>query len=45
VILAAITLAVTPDGLRRILEATVGDHYAVAVKDGDPVVVGLRRRA
>src|SRR5690242_18476941 len=27
VILAASTLASTPDGLRRILEATVGEHY------------------
>ena len=45
VIMAAAQLVTSPDGLRRIFEATVGEHYRVM--DGaaeEPPVVGLRRR-
>jgi hypothetical protein len=39
------SLATSADGLRRVLEATVGEHDLVAVRDSDPVSIGLRRRA
>ena len=44
VLLAAATLATTPDGLQRVLEATLGEWYRVQVRAGDPVSVGLWRR-
>jgi hypothetical protein len=44
VLLAAMTLVNTTDGLQRVLEATLGEHYRVRVKDGPEVTVGLRRR-
>ena len=37
--------AMTPDGLRRVLEATLGEHYRVKVREGPEVTVGLWRRA
>ncbi len=42
VVIAAAQLAGTADGLRRVLQATVGEWYAVAVRD-EPLAVGLRR--
>jgi hypothetical protein len=42
VIMAAMQLVASDAGLARILEAVVGDRYAVAVRDGP--VVALRRR-
>ena len=42
VIISAAQLAGTPEGLRRVLQATVGEWYSVAVHD-EPVAVGLRR--
>jgi len=44
VLLAAMTLASTTDGLRRVLEATLGEHYTVRVREGQEVIVGLWRR-
>ncbi len=38
------TLATTTDGLQRVLEATLGEHYRVRVRDGPEVTVGLWRR-
>jgi hypothetical protein len=44
VLLAAATLGTTPDGLQRVLEATLGEWYRVQVRSGSEVTVGLRRR-
>lgn len=44
VLLAAMTLAATPDGLQRVLDATMGEHYRMRVRDGQEVTVGLWRR-
>ena len=44
VLLAAVTLASTPDSLQRVLDATLGEHYRVRVREGQPVTVGLWRR-
>ena len=43
-LLAAMTLASTPDALQRVLEATLGEHYRVKVREGPEVTVGLWRR-
>lgn len=42
VIISAAQLAGTPDGLRRMLQVTVGEWYRVAVRE-EPLTVGLRR--
>jgi hypothetical protein len=42
IIISAAQLAATADGLRRILQATVGEWYAVMVRE-EPLAVGLRR--
>ncbi len=42
VIISAAQLAGTPDGLRRVLQVTVGEWYRVAVRE-EPLTVGLRR--
>ena len=44
VIISAAQLAATVDGLRLVLQATVGEWYSVAVRE-EPLAVGLRRRA
>jgi hypothetical protein len=44
VLLAAMTLVASVDGLQKVLEATLGEHYRVRVKDGLEVTVGLWRR-
>ena len=44
VLLAAMTLVVTTDGLQKVLEATLGEHYRVRVMAGSEVTVGLWRR-
>jgi len=42
VITSAAQLAATVDGLRRVLQATVGEWYTVVVRE-EPLGVGLRR--
>lgn len=42
VIISAAQLAESVDGLRRVLQATVGEWYSVAVRE-EPLGVGLRR--
>jgi len=42
VIISAAQLAGTVDGLRRVLQATVGEWYGVTVRE-EPLAVGLRR--
>ncbi len=42
VIISAAQLAGSVDGLRRVLQATVGEWYAIVVRD-EPLAVGLRR--
>jgi len=42
VIISAAQLAESVDGLRRVLQATVGEWYRVTVRE-EPLAVGLRR--
>jgi hypothetical protein len=39
--MAAASLVRTTDGLRTVLDWTVGEHHRVKVRGGDPVTVGL----
>ena len=44
VLLAAMTLVNTTDGLQKVLEAVLGHYYRVRMKAGPEVTVGLWRR-
>jgi len=44
VIISSAQLAASVDGLRRVLQATVGEWYSIEVRE-EPLGIGLRRLA